>query len=231
MILFIFMDKFIYYIKKICIFLLFLSFFSCQISSCKIFKIVLTGGPCAGKTKSLNFIKEKFENEGKKVFVINEMATELMSEGFDFNSNSILDIQKSIFERQYRKEENLIAKARSNNDDSDVFIICDRGLLDGQAYMEETEYVKMIQEYGFSKDDLLKRYDLIIYLQSVSVNMPQLFENKSNIFRKSNINQAKIFDEKVKNIWKHHPNFFEILAFEKFEDKLEKLILNLKKFI
>ena len=98
MILLIVMDKFMYCIKKTCIFLLFLLFFSCKINSCKIFKIVLTGGPCAGKTKSLNFIKEKFENEGKQVFVINETATELMSEGFDFNSNSTLDIQKSIFE-------------------------------------------------------------------------------------------------------------------------------------
>ena len=224
------MDKFIYHMKRICAFLLLLLCFSYKVSYCKIFKIVLTGGPCAGKTKSLNFIKEKFENEGKKIVTINETATELMSSGFDFKKHTIWEVQNSIFNHQYQKEKAAILDAEKNNDD--VFIICDRGLLDGKAYMNEEDYVKMIGEYGFSKkEDLLKRYDLVIYLQSVSIDRPQLFESESNHFRKSNLGQAKLLDEKVKNIWKKHPNFCEIPTFDKFEDKLDRLISTLENFI
>lgn len=225
------MDKFIYHMKRICAFLLLLLCFSYKVSYCTVFKIVLTGGPCAGKTKSLNSIKEKFENEGKKVFTINETATELKSEGLDFDDNANLDIQEKIFRRQLENEETAISGAEKNNDSSDIFIICDRGLLDGKAYMGEEDYAKMIEKFGFSEEGLLKRYDLVIYLQSLSVGIPELFENESNICRQSSLGQAQILDEKVKNIWGKHPNFREIPTFEMFEDKFKELISILEKFI
>lgn len=46
----------------------------------RVFKIVLTGGPCGGKTTSIERIKEYFKNE-LKVFVIQELATTTISSG------------------------------------------------------------------------------------------------------------------------------------------------------
>ena len=66
--------------------------------------------------------------------------------------------------------------------------------------------------------------DLIIYLKIVS-------KSSRNYLKKQIQIKLQIFDEKEKNIWKHHQIPLEILEFEKFKDKLEKLILNLKKFI
>ena len=44
-------------------------------------KIVLTGGPCAGKTTALTWINNYFSNRGYNVLFVPETATELISNG------------------------------------------------------------------------------------------------------------------------------------------------------
>ena len=46
-------------------------------------KIVLTGGSCAGKTECLNPLKEHFSQRGYSVYIVNEMATELILGGIN----------------------------------------------------------------------------------------------------------------------------------------------------
>ena len=41
-------------------------------------KIVITGGPCAGKTTGLSRIEEEFSNRGYTVLFVSEVATELI---------------------------------------------------------------------------------------------------------------------------------------------------------
>ena len=41
-------------------------------------KIVLTGGPCAGKTTALSMIEQKLTEKGYKVIIVTESATEMM---------------------------------------------------------------------------------------------------------------------------------------------------------
>ena len=47
----------------------------------KISKIVLTGGPCAGKTTGMSWIIDNFTKRGYKVLVVAETATELIEGG------------------------------------------------------------------------------------------------------------------------------------------------------
>lgn len=48
---------------------------------CEIRKIVLTGGPCAGKTTAFQRIENEFTEKGYKVFVMKESTTEMMDSG------------------------------------------------------------------------------------------------------------------------------------------------------
>ena len=41
-------------------------------------RIVLTGGPCAGKSSSLNLIQKYLINKGYLVYIVQESATELI---------------------------------------------------------------------------------------------------------------------------------------------------------
>ena len=44
-------------------------------------KIVLTGGPCAGKTTAMSWVQNAFTEKGYKVLFVPETATELISGG------------------------------------------------------------------------------------------------------------------------------------------------------
>ena len=40
-------------------------------------KIVITGGPCSGKSTMLNLIENTFKEKGYKVLIVSETATEI----------------------------------------------------------------------------------------------------------------------------------------------------------
>ena len=44
-------------------------------------KIVITGGPCAGKTTAMNWISNAFRERGYDVLFVPETATELITGG------------------------------------------------------------------------------------------------------------------------------------------------------
>ena len=66
-------------------------------------KIVLTGGPCAGKSTSLDLIREYLNGLGYLVLIVNESATELINGGikpFGDNSISMLEFQDIVLRYQ-----------------------------------------------------------------------------------------------------------------------------------
>ena len=67
----------------------------------RIHRVVLTGGPCAGKTTSINKIKNFFENIGWKVFCVPETATILLSSGIYFDD--LGEQSKNIIRKFYSK--------------------------------------------------------------------------------------------------------------------------------
>ena len=52
--------------------------------------IVLTGGPCGGKSSALPFLKEELEKCGWRVLTVGETATDLMQSGITPSGKSML---------------------------------------------------------------------------------------------------------------------------------------------
>lgn len=50
-----------------------------------VFRVVLTGGPCAGKTTALAVLEERMRSRGFRVFVVPEAATTLITGGAMFS--------------------------------------------------------------------------------------------------------------------------------------------------
>ena len=66
----------------------------------RVYKLVLTGGPCGGKTTGQAKLATFFENLGWKVFRVPETATVLMSGGIafgDLNEEQIFDFQVIVY--------------------------------------------------------------------------------------------------------------------------------------
>ena len=95
-------------------------------------RIVLTGGPSAGKSSSLETIRDYFTNKGYIVYIVNESATELMISGVIPNKNnlSMIEFQDIVLRYQLYKENLIDSIADNSYDEKEAIIIYDRGLLD-----------------------------------------------------------------------------------------------------
>ena len=68
-----------------------------------IWKVVLTGGPCAGKTTALGALQAQFSRHGIKVFMVPEAATQIVQGGVSFagiTPEQSLAYQKSLIQLQ-----------------------------------------------------------------------------------------------------------------------------------
>lgn len=61
-----------------------------------IISIVLIGGPCAGKSRSIIELKKNLSEYGYRVIIIPEIATEIRANGFLENIRKF-EFQKMIF--------------------------------------------------------------------------------------------------------------------------------------
>ena len=94
-------------------------------------KIVLTGGPCAGKTTALVRIIEHFSGLGYKVFTIPEVPTMFTQAGMNYltdNAKFFYEGEKATLQIQLALEDSMMRMAETI--DKPVIIVCDRGAMD-----------------------------------------------------------------------------------------------------
>ena len=102
----------------------------------KITKIVLTGGPCAGKTTAMARIIEHFSGLGFQVFAIPEVPTMFSSAGINYlthNKALFFEAEKSTLNIQLALEDHFAKMAAQCS--KPVLIVCDRGTMDISAYV------------------------------------------------------------------------------------------------
>lgn len=130
-------------------------------------RIVLTGGPAAGKTTLISRILKEFRQEdGWKVITIPETATELIS-GFGIrpfgNCVSMEDFQYFVIEDQLHKERLALKGAEMVPEDK-VLIIYDRAVLDDKAYISDAQFAKTLAHFGKTEQEVLAGYDAVLHL-------------------------------------------------------------------
>ena len=192
-------------------------------------RIVLTGGPCAGKTTILSKIEQALSEIGYKVFIVRESATELIGGGITPHENGvgIFNFQKLILLYQYQKEE-LYNKAINESKDENIVIIYDRGILDNKAYISDLEFDMILEdlslEIGRKIDemDLVSRYDMVIHLVTSAGNRGYSLEN--NKARYESENEAILLDRRTMNSWIMHNNLHIIDSTDDFNIKVNKVL-------
>jgi len=113
-------------------------------NSVNITRILLTGGPCAGKTTAMAAISQDLNQLGYKVLVVPEAATLIMKGGAMIVSSSFTEqqglmFQKALMKLQIALEDTFIDIAQMVTG-SPVVILIDRGLLDGSAYVSKENW-------------------------------------------------------------------------------------------
>lgn len=161
-------------------------------------RIVLTGGPGAGKTAVLELIRKYF---CRHVRVLPEAASILFGGGFprEESQPSRQAAQRAIFHVQRQLE--MLAVP----DGTPAITLCDRGTLDGLAYWPGPPD-QMLVEVGSTRLAELARYDAVIHLRTPSA---ELGYDQSNHLRTEPAVLAAAIDGRIEEAWRdHHRRFF-----------------------
>lgn len=196
----------------------------------KITKIVLTGGPCAGKTTAMNWIENFFIKQGYRVLFVPETASELIIGGVaPWTTKTSLDFQNCVLNLQIQKEK-VFENAALNMKDNKILIVCDRGLLDNKAYMSHNDFNKLLKINKLSEVKVRDNYDAIFHLVTAAKGAEN-FYNLDNAARTETIEEARKLDDKTISSWTGHPHLRIIDNTSSFEMKMKRLLKEISTFL
>lgn len=183
--------------------------------------IVLTGGPCGGKSSLVSELIPDLEVFGWKVIVCNEVATELIISGIRPWEIPTQDFQSYVFQRMFVKEETSAAAAKFLG--NKVLVICDRALPDNLAYMPKEMYAYMLAEYGLTPATVLERYHTVVQMVTAADGAEEHYTLENNEARSEGLEKARNLDNACKEAYTGHPDFHIIpnLKGHSFKDKIE----------
>ncbi|MBR2651173.1 MAG: AAA family ATPase [Clostridia bacterium] len=194
-------------------------------------KIVITGGPCAGKTTALSRIQSTFTELGYKVLFVPETATELITGGVaPWTCGTNAEYQKYQMSLQLKKEE-IFERAAEGMGHERVLIVCDRGALDNKAYMNEDEFAWVLSELSMNEVELRDSYDAVFHLVTAAKGAEQFYTTANNSARTESAAEAAALDDKLIFSWTGHPHFRIIDNSTDFEVKMKNLISEITSFL
>lgn len=198
----------------------------------QITKIVITGGPCAGKTTAMSWIQNAFTEMGYSVIFIPETATELISGGVaPWTLNTNFDYQICQLKLQIEKEKVFEEAAHKIFNSDKILIVCDRGTIDNKAYMTDGEFKSALLNLNVSETELRDTYDAVFHLVTAAKGAEEFYTLSNNQARTETAAEAAAMDDKLISVWTGHPHFRVIDNVKGFEEKMKHLISEISSFL
>ncbi len=174
-------------------------------------RVVLTGGPGAGKTAVLELIRQYFCVHVK---VLPEAAGIVFGGGFPRGESRDLRqaSQRAIFYVQ-RELEAAAEAARP------AIVLCDRGTVDGSAYWPGP--ADLWSEVGTTLEAQLRRYHAVIHLRTPALESGY---NHENPLRIESAREAAAIDSRIAHAWEGHPRRFIVDAADDFLTKASRAL-------
>lgn len=185
--------------------------------------LVLTGGPCAGKSTVLEYLRAQLPEAA----FVPEAATLLLSGGYplpgrevEYSDHWRYNFQGAILDLQLRLEAFWAQEARETYK---RVLVLDRGALDGAAYLpggaEENA-----DTYGLSLESTLDRYYSIYHLESLATGDPASYGKRGNAERMESLEEAAQLELKTREAWRPHPRHTIFAAEPDLVSKAEKVL-------
>ena len=200
-------------------------------------RIVLTGGPCAGKTTALVRIIEHFSNLGFKVFTVPEVPTMYSQGGWSYlttNRDLYYEGELAILQTQLALEDSFMRLAETCT--KPAFVVCDRGTLDISAYIAPEMWEEITGKCDTCTNKLRERYDAVLHLVSAADGAEQYYTTATNATRYEQANEeglriARELDKKVIQAWTGHPHLRVINNHDDFDNKIKRVLTEISKVV
>lgn len=172
-------------------------------------RIVLTGGPGAGKTAFLGLVRQSFCTH---VRVLSEAAGVVFGGGFprEDSAGARRAAQRAIFHVQRGLE--VVADTHDA-----AIVLCDRGTIDGIAYWPGPS--DFWSSLGTSEEKELRRYDAVIHLRTPSAIQGY---NHENPLRIESAAAAAEVDGRILAAWHDHPRRWVVESSPDFLTKAKR---------
>ena len=188
--------------------------------------IVLTGGPCAGKTTALARILQVFTNRGFAVFTLPEAPTLFNQAGVNFltpDKKLFIEEEKALMDFQMQMEDQFARIAKA--DGREALLVCDRGTMDIAAYMPSEVWQAILDETKMNPVELRdKRYDAVIHMCTAAKGAEQYYTLANNQSRTESPELARELDDKLIRAWTGHPHLRVVGNDTDFEGKLNRVV-------
>jgi len=183
-------------------------------------RIVLTGGPGAGKTAVLEVVQRHF---CRHVVVLPEAASIVFRGGFPRRHTSPAreSAQRAIFRVQLELERMVEEEADA------AVVLCDRGTVDGLAYWDR-DAESFWRDVGTTRAAQLARYAAVIHLRTPLADGGY---DHSNPLRIETPAQAAALDARLMEVWTGHPNRVVIDNTDRFVGKLDAALEAILRFV
>ena len=189
-------------------------------------KIVITGGPCAGKSTAMSRIQSELTQLGYKVYFIAESATEIITSGITPDLNNF---QKHLLQYQLDKEKMYENIAKDN--EAKTVIILDRGVLDSKIYMKPGEFERVCKELNTTELELRDNYDAVFHLVTAAKGAAEFYTTANNAARRETVDEAVYMDDRGIEAWTGHPHFRVIDNSTDFNEKIKRLMKEITSFL
>lgn len=187
-------------------------------------RIVLTGGPGAGKTTAADLFRREL---GEQVVIVPEAATLLFSGGFPRVNSPFAQkaAQKAIYYVQTNLEDVQTAAFPNR------ILLCDRGTVDSAAFWPDDGNSKndFFKDLGLTYEEELNRYDAVLFFESAAIGNISI--EGGNPTRIESVSQAIALDKKLYNVWSKHSQFIFIPHEASFFNKLNNALVALKALV
>lgn len=174
-------------------------------------RIVLTGGPGAGKTAVLELLRHSL---CEHVAVLPEAAGIVFGGGFP--RSAVPAVRRAAQQAIYHVQLGLETDAESR---SMGIVLCDRGVVDGSAYWPAPG--DFWHAVGSNDADALRRYDAVIHLR---VPDEANGYGHQNPLRVETAQQARTIDDRILHAWENHPRQHVIEANADFMTKAQQAL-------
>lgn len=195
-------------------------------------RIVLTGGPCSGKSSALSSLTETLEERGYHVFTVFEGSSALSLGGIRPSASIPLnDFQNFIMDMQLSTEEIYDGVTRYYDPDR-IIIFYDRGVMDGAAYADKEVFSELLRSRGLTVSSAMGRYDAVFHLVTAADgaedfyqwNDPKKKEVGNNAARRESPEEARALDKRTLNAWIGHPHLRVFDNSTDFKGKLDRVV-------
>lgn len=176
-------------------------------------KIVITGGPGAGKTLITADIARRHP---ERFVAVPEAATQvyhMLNTRWDrLDIAARRDAQRRMFRLQREQEERFAIEHPGKT------LLLDRGTIDGAAYWPDGRG-DFFRDVGTTLAAELARYDLVIFLQTCAA-IGLYDHDASNAVRFEKTEEAIAAEARLFPLWQDHRRLRRVSACEKLEDKI-----------